>query len=90
MKIQFKCKVCNLSPIDQIWPTSFYITKCVYTNEIQFKNKIDTIIVICELHLKNLIQRSIYWKNLITMLEKKHGKRNYKGKKCFNKKFKTE
>ena len=34
---------------------------------------------------KNLIQRSIYWKNLITMLEKKHGKRNYKGKKCLNK-----
>ena len=52
MKIQFRCKVCNLSPIDQIWPISFYITKCVYTNEIQFKNKIDTITVICELHGK--------------------------------------
>ena len=50
MKIQFRCKAYNLSPIDQIWPTSFYITKCVYTNEIQFKNKIDTITVICELH----------------------------------------
>lgn len=50
MKIQFKCKVCNLSPIDQIWPTLFYITKCVYTNKVQFKNQIDTITVICELH----------------------------------------
>ena len=50
MKIQFRCKVCKLSPIDQIWPTSFYITKCAYTNEIQFKNKIDIITMICELH----------------------------------------
>ena len=49
-KIQFRCKVCNLSPIDQIWPTSFYITKCVYTNEIQFKNKIETITTIYYLY----------------------------------------
>ena len=52
MEIQFRCKVCILSLVDQTNMTKLIsnITECVYTNEIQFNNKIDLIIVICEQH----------------------------------------